>query len=61
MALSKVEVTYIPQVKSTGHCSIDKLPNLTDSLDLIEHFVNILGLRDTFNAIHLSVSWWPVL
>ena len=47
MASSKVEVTYIPQVKSTGHCSIDKLPNFTDSLDLIEHFVKILGLRDT--------------
>ena len=35
---------HIPQVKSTGHYSIDKLPNHT----------NRLG--DTFNAIPLSVS-----
>ena len=26
-------------------------------LDLTEHFVKRLGLGDTFNAIHLSVSW----
>ena len=26
-------------------------------LDLIEHFVKRLGLGDTFNAIHLSLSW----
>ena len=30
-------------------------------LNLIEHFVKGLGLGETFNAIHLSVSWWPVL
>ena len=31
-------------------------------LDLIEHFVTKrLGLGDTFNGIHLSVSWRPVL
>ena len=30
-------------------------------LDLTERFVKRLGLGDTFNAIHLSVSWWPVL
>ena len=30
-------------------------------LDLLEHFVKGSGLGDTFNAIHLSVSWWPVL
>ena len=26
-------------------------------LNLIEHFVKRSGLGDTFNAIHLSVSW----
>ena len=30
-------------------------------LDLMEHFVKRLGLGDAFNAIHLFVSWWPVL
>ena len=29
----------------------------THPLDLTEHFVKRLGLGDTFNAIHLSVSW----
>jgi len=46
-----------PQVKSTGHCSIDKLPNHKDSLDLIKHFVKRKGLGDSFNAVYLSVSW----
>jgi len=31
------------------------------SLELIEHFVNRLGLGETFNAVYLSLSWWPVL
>ena len=26
-------------------------------LYLIQHLVKILGLGDTFNAVHLSVSW----
>ena len=26
-------------------------------LDLIEHFVKRLGLGDSFNAVHLSLSW----
>ena len=26
-------------------------------LDLIEHFVNRLGLGDSFNAVHLSLLW----
>ena len=30
---------------------------LLDLLDLTERFVKRLGLGDTFNAIHLSVSW----
>ena len=30
-------------------------------LDLIEHFVKRLGLGDSFNVVHLSLSWWPVL
>ena len=30
-------------------------------LDLIEHFVKRLGLGDSFNAVPLSLSWWPVL
>ena len=28
-------------------------------LDLTERFVKRSGLGDTFNVIHLSVSWWP--
>ena len=47
---SRVQVSHIPQVNGTGHCFIDKLPNHADSLNLIE-------LGDTFNAIHLSLSW----
>ena len=27
------------------------------ALDLIEHFVKRLGLGDSFNAVHLSLSW----
>ena len=57
---SKVQVTT-PQVKNTGHCSIDKLPNHKDSLDLIKHFVRSLGLGDSFNAVHLSITWRPLL
>ena len=30
-------------------------------LELIEHFVKRLGLGETFNAVCLSLSWWPVL
>ena len=30
-------------------------------LDLIEHFVKRLGLGDSFNVVHLSLSWRPVL
>ena len=26
-------------------------------LDLIEHFVKRLGLGDSFNVVHLSLSW----
>ena len=52
---SKVQVTF--HRLSTDHCSIDKLSDLEDSLDLLEHFVKGSGLGDTFNAIHLSVSW----
>ena len=39
------------QVKSTGHCSIDKLPNQTDSPESNRAFLLMrLGLGDTFNA-----------
>ena len=42
---------HIPQVKSTGHCSIDKLPNHTDSPRSNEAFCKNLGLGDTFNPV----------
>ena len=34
------------------NCQTTQIP-----LYLIEHFVKSLGLANTFNAIHLSVSW----
>ena len=38
------------------NCQTTQIP-----LYLIEHFVKSLGLANTFNTIHLSVSWWTVL
>ena len=35
---------------------MDELPTMQIPLNLIEHFVEGLGLRETFNAIHLSIS-----
>lgn len=46
---SKVQVT-VPSI----NYQTTQIP-----LNLMEHSVKRLGLRDTFNAIHLSVSWWP--
>ena len=60
MARSKVQVTFhSSRVQVTApqiNYQTTQIP-----LDLIELFVKILGLGDTLNAIHLSVSWWPVL
>ena len=49
---------HIPQVRSACvtapqmNCQTTQIP-----LYLIEHFVKSLGLANTFNSIHLSVSW----
>ena len=48
---------HIPQVKSAGHCSMINYQTTEIPLDLIEHFVKRLGLGDSFNAVHLSLSW----
>ena len=57
---SKVQVTFHrSRVKITA--SLINYHTTQIPLDLTEHFVKRLGLGDTFNAIHLSVSWWPVL
>ena len=57
---SKVQVTlHRSRVQITApsiNYQTAKIP-----LDLMEHFGKRLGLGDTFNAIHLFVSWCPVL
>ena len=60
MARSKVQVTFHRSRVQVTAPQINYQPTQIP-LDLIEHFVKILWPGDTFNAIHLSVSWWPVL
>ena len=55
--LSVYSTGHIPQVKSTEVTApLINYQTTQIPLDLIEHFVKRLGLGDTFNAVHLSVS-----
>ena len=57
-----VSTGHMPQVKSIQVTAPALNYQTTDyTLDLIEYFVKRLELGDTFNAVCLSVSWWPVL
>ena len=57
-----VSTGHMPQVKSIQVTAPSLNYQTTDyTLDLIEYFVKRLELGDTFNAVCLSVSWWPVL
>ena len=57
---SKVEATFHRWRAQVTAPSINYQTTLI-SLELIEHFVKRLGLGETFNAVYLSLSWWPVL
>ena len=53
---SKVQVTFhrprVQVIAPSINYQTTQIP-----LDLIEHFVKRLGLGDSFNAVHLSLSW----
>ena len=53
---SKVQVTFhrsrVQGIAPSINYQTTQIP-----LDLIEHFVKRLGLGDSFNAVHLSLSW----
>ena len=53
---SKVQVRFH---RSRLQVIVPSINNQTTQtpLDLIEHFVQRLGLGDSFNAVHLSLSW----
>ena len=56
IARSKVQVTFhrsrVQVIAPSINYQTTQIP-----LDLIEHFVKSLGLGDSFNAVHLSLSW----
>ena len=56
MAGSKVQVTFhrsrVQVIAPLINYQTTQIP-----LDLIEHFVKRLGLGDSYNVVHLSLSW----
>ena len=56
MTGSKVQVTFhrsrVQVIAPLINYQTTQIP-----LDLIEHFVKRLGLGDSFNVVHLSLSW----